>query len=207
VVQPRRAPALPPDERRRAIISATLPLLAQYGSATTTRQIADAAGIAEGTIFRVFPDKETLIRETIASVFDPEETLDQLDQVDPAQPLEPKLLQIVTSLATRLDRIFHVMMAMRAFPPEEAKGERSHGADDDPILLKVADLLRPDAAAFRTDLRSAVKRLRLITFAGTHPRITHDEPLSPAQIVDMFLHGCLDPAAVPLTAPNGVTSC
>ena len=54
-----RATALPPSERRAEIVAATLPLLLAHGAAVTTRQIAEAAGIAEGTIFRVFPDKES----------------------------------------------------------------------------------------------------------------------------------------------------
>ena len=50
-----------PDDRRRAIVQAMLPLLAERGDEITTRQIAQAAGIAEGTIFRVFPDKKALM--------------------------------------------------------------------------------------------------------------------------------------------------
>jgi AcrR family transcriptional regulator len=45
-----------PDDRRRAIVAAVVPLLLEHGDDVSTRQIADAAGIAEGTIFRVFPD-------------------------------------------------------------------------------------------------------------------------------------------------------
>ena len=60
-----RATALPPSERRAEIIAATLPLLLAHGASVTTRQIAEAAGIAEGTIFRVFPDKESLIEAVV----------------------------------------------------------------------------------------------------------------------------------------------
>ncbi len=58
----RRAESLPPDERRAMIIEAMLPLLLEHGEMVTTRQIAEAAGIAEGTIFRVFADKDELDR-------------------------------------------------------------------------------------------------------------------------------------------------
>ena len=60
-----RASAMPPDERRAAIVSATVPLLLEHGSAVSTRQIAEAAGIAEGTIFRVFPDKQAVIAASV----------------------------------------------------------------------------------------------------------------------------------------------
>ncbi len=54
-----RARPLPPGDRREAILVAVLPLLREKGRDVTSRELAEAAGVAEGTLFRAFGDKET----------------------------------------------------------------------------------------------------------------------------------------------------
>src|SRR6476661_5017469 len=68
----KRATALPPDERRSMIVAATLPLLLEHGDRVTTKQIAEAAGIAEGTIFRAFADKDEVIAAVVEAALDTE---------------------------------------------------------------------------------------------------------------------------------------
>lgn len=52
------------DERRKAIVRAAVPLFARKGFAgTTTRELAEAAGISEGLLFKHFPSKQSLYRE------------------------------------------------------------------------------------------------------------------------------------------------
>src|SRR6476619_8493473 len=60
-----------PDDRRRAIVRALVPLLVERGGEVSTREIAQAAGIAEGTIFRVFPDKKSLMRAAAEEAINP----------------------------------------------------------------------------------------------------------------------------------------
>ena len=55
------------DDRRKAIVTAALPLFARKGFAgTTTRELAAAAGVSEALLFRHFPSKQSLYREILA---------------------------------------------------------------------------------------------------------------------------------------------
>ena len=51
-------------ERKAAIVEAALPLFARQGfAATTTKQLALAAGVSEALLYKHFPSKEALYRE------------------------------------------------------------------------------------------------------------------------------------------------
>ena len=61
-----------PEERRAAIVRAARPLFLEHGQATSTRLVAEAAGIAEGTVFRAFATKQDLVDAVLDAEFDPE---------------------------------------------------------------------------------------------------------------------------------------
>src|SRR3954453_9179210 len=90
-----RAAALPLEERRAAIVQATLPLFLEHGAAVTSREIAHAAGIAEGTIFRVFDDKTALLDAVIEAAFDPAPIELAIRSIDAALPFEDRLIAAV----------------------------------------------------------------------------------------------------------------
>src|SRR5690606_6042308 len=83
----RRAPGMSPEQRREMIIQTAIPLIAEYGAAVTTAKIARAAGIGEGTIFRVFADKDELLQACVAKALSPDDAVRELDAIDVSQPL------------------------------------------------------------------------------------------------------------------------
>jgi AcrR family transcriptional regulator len=63
------ATRLDSDERRQRIVDAAIPLFARKGfGGTTTRELAEAAGISEALLFRHFPSKQLLYREILQQV-------------------------------------------------------------------------------------------------------------------------------------------
>lgn len=57
--------------------------------AVPTTQVARAAGIGEATIFRVFPDKDSLLDACVAEALDPTNVLRELRSISLDQPYLP----------------------------------------------------------------------------------------------------------------------
>jgi AcrR family transcriptional regulator len=181
-----RAAPLPPDARRASIISATIPLLRTHGRAVTTAQIAMAAGVAEGTLFRVFPDKDALIDAAVRVAFDPGAIEAQLAAIDRAQPLRDALVAVVEILQHRVSQIWQLMTVLGlADPRHRGPGDRTP-SDDAPNVKAIFAAHRDE---IRCDPAHATRLLRIVTFAGTHPRITDNLPLTPGEIVTIVLDG------------------
>src|SRR3982750_163735 len=87
----RRAPSMSAEDRRAMIVHAVLPLLIEHGAGVTTSQIARAAGIGEGTIFRAFKDKDELFDACTAEALRPDHVLDAIAEIPIDQPLEDRL--------------------------------------------------------------------------------------------------------------------
>lgn len=191
-----RAAPLPLDERRAALIAATEPLLERFGRDVSTRQIAEAAGVAEGTIFRAFATKEELIDAVIEDAFDTQRTCDELAQVDPGLSLEERLTVAVTILQERLRRIFALFGSLRLHkePHDHDSFRAKQQADYELINHAIASLIKPDQDRLRLDVRDAASALRTITFSITHPMLGDPRLIESRQIVDLVLYGiCRQP--------------
>ena len=105
-----RATALPPQERRAAIVAATLPLLLERGANVSTRQIAEAACVAEGTIFAVFPDKDAVVQAVVEAALDPEPTERELAAIDRSLSFEDQLVAAVGIMQRRTNKIWRLFL-------------------------------------------------------------------------------------------------
>jgi len=186
-----RARPLTPEDRREALVAATLPLLYTHGKAVTTRLIAEAAGVAEGTIFRVFDSKEQLVDAAVARAFEPGQLAARIAEVDPAAPLREKLLAITSILQQRFRASFGLMRAMGEMGPPKHAHTESRRAEMRAVRAALATLVEPDADQLSVEPSMLVHMLRLLTFAGSNEQIADGEVLTPEQIVDTLLHGTL----------------
>ncbi|HEY1280772.1 MAG TPA: TetR family transcriptional regulator [Acidimicrobiales bacterium] len=182
----RRAPAMPPEERRAAIVAATIPLLAVMGTTVTTKQIADAAGVAEGTIFRVFADKEAVIDAAVAAALDTAPTERALAAIGRDIPFEARLESAVQILQNRITEIWQLLSMLGRTAPA---GQRTRQQD----LVELVALFEDERAHLRRDPELSARLLRGLVLAASHPALIVGDPLPPAVIVSTFLDGIRRP--------------
>ena len=78
----------------------------------TTKEIAKAAGVAEGTIFSVFADKDDLVEAAARAGFDPGPTAAGLDAIDPALSIDDRLAEAIELLQGYLDGVWQLMSTL-----------------------------------------------------------------------------------------------
>jgi AcrR family transcriptional regulator len=171
------------DERRAMIVDAVIPLLIEHGREVSTRQIADAAGIAEGTIFRVFADKEEIFGAAVAKFLEPGQLNERLLAIDPELPLEAKVNDILFQLRARMTGIFGIMNAvgMQGPPP----GRRGSGN----FLEVLEQVLRPDLEQLNVPPDRIASFLRLIAFASAIPHFNEGKEMSTAELAQYITYG------------------
>jgi AcrR family transcriptional regulator len=192
-----RAEPLPADDRRRAIVEAVIPLLLEKGPAATTREMAEAAGIAEGTIFRVFPDKASVIHDAVKASMDPDQIQRAIAEIPPMDPLADQLEAAAGILVERSERIAALIGVLRASglhadgPPS---GARQYVMDaNTAILSALTRLFEQDRDEIRVSPHQAAVAFRGFVFATAHPLVSSDEKPSLQESVEVLMNGIASP--------------
>ena len=156
-----RAPALSPEDRRASLVEVTIPLLREHGPAMTTRQVAEAAGIAEGTVFRAFGSKEELVAAVTI--------------------LQSHVERVIGVMST-------LRSSGVAPPPGHRHPPKGHRGSDPKIDAIFVELIGDDAGTLRLPAQDVVDVLSHLTLSSVHPFFP-GPALSPAQIVSVVLDG------------------
>ena len=187
-----RVPALSPEERRAALIAATIPLLREHGASVSTRQIADAAGVAEGTIFGVFKDKASLLKAAVKTALDPAPLLQGLKAIKPSLALRRRLVAAARLIREHMNRHGAIFMLVRS---PAFVGDREtmveFMASRYLILNELTLLIEPDARLLRRSPAIAARLLLSLVGAPRGAFGVLDEPLDDDEVVSIILDGLL----------------
>jgi AcrR family transcriptional regulator len=193
-----------PEDRRRAILEALIPLLVEKGGDVTTREIAQAAGIAEGTIFRVFPDKAALLFAAAEEAINPAGGQESFEvAIADADDLRGQIVVAATRILERMRLTMAVMGAVRPYLAakyHEAPHSKKHVPLGPPEFMlkaqrdlheRLTSLFAPYAEALAVTPETAALALRSLTFGAARPELGLSPALTPEEIADLVLHGVL----------------
>ncbi|GLX05373.1 TetR family transcriptional regulator [Microbispora sp. NBRC 16548] len=213
-----------PEERRAMIVHVTLPLVAEYGAAVKTSQIAAAAGIGEATIFRAFKDKDELLEACIAEALRPDNVVEAIRAIPLEISLHERLHEAASAMEAHMDRMGRVLGAVAASgfrsgprnrgdasaqPRErgEASGQpRERGSRVAGIAATraaLAELFAPEQPALRLPADQLAGVLLDLLFARSHRPDADSEPICLASLIRLFLHGAFDHTKLPAEFRGG----
>lgn len=187
------------DERREAIVQAALPLLVEHGAHLSTRQVADAAGIAEGTVFRVFADKDELLRACLSEAFRTDDLCARIGQVPGEQDLPTRLVDAGMLVLDHMAQLGAMMQSLAAsgYNIHQQRTQNQRAEDEDDHLRFMRDLteattglLAADEHRLRIPADQLVRMfLGLLTSTRFDPLAGQDRRAAVAQRVDVLLNG------------------
>jgi AcrR family transcriptional regulator len=190
----RRVPALAPEERRQALIAATIPLLHEHGLEVSTRQIASAAGVAEGTIFGVFESKNSLVVCSVIKALDPQVTLDSLDAIDRSLPLRDRMAEAAELIHARFAENAQLLTAARKLilaGHGDPDAQKRMSSSRERLRDALVAVIEPDAALLRRPPTAVAQMLLLFCGANTYGPFGDPESFRGAELVSLLLDGFL----------------
>jgi AcrR family transcriptional regulator len=180
-----------PEERREMIVRAVLPLVSEHGNAVTTAQIAKAAGIGEGTIFRAFKDKDELIDACVAEALRADTAIELIYEIPLELPVERRLLEAADVLQAYLQRMGAVMGALHSSGRPAQRGKRGKGGREESFAAMgeaISFLLQPEQVSLRLPVEKAGRMFLSLLFARSR---SMPDAVTAEQLIDLFLHGAV----------------
>jgi AcrR family transcriptional regulator len=200
----RRAPGMSTEQRREMIVAAALPLVAEFGAAVTTSQVARAAGIGEATIFRAFTDKDELLDACMAEAVHPDHAVREIASIDLDTPLAARLAETAEALGAYLARMGTLADALHATghrrreaAANEPRRPRDGSREASVAVIReaVAELFEPEKQNLRVRPDQAAGLFLGLLF--TRARESDPALLSTEELVAVFLHGAVTEPANP----------
>lgn len=190
---------MPPEQRAASIVEAARGLLIERGVTFTTRQVAEAAGIAEGTVFRHFDTKDDLIQAVVDDVFDPRPLCAGIDATPPQASLAEAVRHDLALMRGHFHSIGEVMVALHPHrdhrdpkgPPPAGPPGRHHGMNAwyDAVAGSLTHILDRYADSLRIPVDQACAILTSATLVSTHPGPIRIPDFDPARLTDILLNG------------------
>ncbi|MFX4271839.1 TetR/AcrR family transcriptional regulator [Propionibacteriaceae bacterium Y1685] len=196
-----RAKPLPADERRQHILEAAVPLVLDRGPAITTRQIAEAAGLAEGTLFRIFANKNELMCALVEHIIDPQPLITSITAIDPELDLTQRvatMLELMGEQHAHMRRIFATLHSLRQDVPDDhdqARHEERQREREAALTQAIGEVIAPDADQLRSTPDEVAAVIRSMALSTAFP--LHQTLLTPDRLADILVRGIAEPTSHP----------
>lgn len=190
-------------QTRQAVAQAALQLFLERGyRETRISDVATRAGVAKGTVYLHFADKQALFAGVISDVLDQRVEVLTASQPAPDEPIRDFLSRSITPLLTTIEnspwlRLLRLVMTEGSAAPEIAVVHRQRVLDPLATQIRQWALVAADRGELSSD---ALQRIPLLLLSpailatlwnGLYP----DDPMSAAATFEAFLDLAFGPAS------------
>ncbi|WP_058234921.1 TetR/AcrR family transcriptional regulator [Devriesea agamarum] len=187
----KRARPVAPEERRRQIVEAAVELMRTHGRDITSRQIAQAAQVAEGTLFSVFASKEEILDCAIRSVLYDESRLEKIRQFDRTLPLRERLYELAELNAATILAHYDFLQACGIVPSLSTRDDDVKNAYMKCYIEAFTELVGEDRDQLDITLPQFQRLFDTCVYASVHPLVTGGDVTPARVVVDRLLDGVL----------------